>query len=280
MDDPWRRLTYLAIVLPAYLPLLAAAVPGWRRYRRRYLAGWPDWLPAMMIVAALMAVVDAFSVAQGWWVFDQRYFTPPIVAGVPFAELLFFAGAVFFIRFIIVWVDGFARRVGVSGRVASRRRLLMVVGALTVAGYGFAWFNAAHPRTVVEFGFMSVLSTLLLAATPAFWRRETWVGIGVALGLLFVMDSVMNHLRTFIHTAGVGTGITVFGLFPLEDIPYALTVIQLLIAAPHLWRQAKAHSRADGSGGSAESQAGDGSTGAQAGDGPTGAQPDPAEAGG
>jgi lycopene cyclase domain-containing protein len=249
MDDSWRRLTYLAIVLPAYLPLLATVVPGWRGYRRRYLAGWRDWLPAMMIVAALMAVVDAFSVSQGWWVFDERYFTAPIVGGVPLAELLFFAGAVFFIRLVVVWIDGVTRHRAVSSSVTARRRILAVAGALTAAVYGFAWFNTAHPRTVLEFGFMSVLSTLLLATTPYFWRRETWVGIGVAVGLLFVMDSVMNHLRTFVHTAGVGTGIRVLGLFPLEDIPYALTVIQLLIAAPHLWRRANAHLRADIAGG-------------------------------
>jgi lycopene cyclase domain-containing protein len=239
------HLTYLAIVLPAYLPLLATLVPGWRRYRRCYLAGWPDWLPAMMIVAALLAVVDAFSVSQGWWVFDERFFTPPIVAGVPLAELMFFVGAVFFVRFVVVGVGPVARRLGVSGRVDSRRRLLAVVGALTVAAYGYAWCNATHPRAVLEFGFMYVLSTLLLAATPAFWRRETWLAIAVALGLLFVMDSVMNRLGTFVHAPGAGTGIMVFGLFPLEDIPYALTVIQLLIAAPHLWRQAAGYRRAD-----------------------------------
>ena len=117
---------------------------------------------------------------------------------------------------------------------------------------------------------MSVLATLLLAATPAFWRRETWVSVGVAVGLLFVMDSVMNGLRTFVHTAGVGTGIAVLGLFPLEDIPYALTVILLLIAAPHLWRQARAYGRGDApgsgsagppAGGSGESRAGPGEAG-------------------
>jgi lycopene cyclase domain-containing protein len=263
MNISWRNLTYLAIVLPAYLPLLATTVPGWRRYRRHYLAGWRDWLPAMMIVAALMAVVDAFSVSQGWWVFDERYFTPPVVAGVPLAELMFFAGAVFFVRFIVVGVDRGARRLGWSGRVDRGRRLLAVIGALTVAGYAYAWFNPAHPRTVLEFGFMFVLSTLLLAATPYFWRRETWLAIAVALGLLFVMDSVMNRIGAFVHTPGVGTGIRVFGLFPVEDIPYALTVIQLLIAAPHLWRQAVSYGRADVSGDrSAEPR------------------PDPAEAGG
>jgi len=245
MGVSWRNLTYLAIVLPAYLPLLATAVPGWRRYRWRYLAGWREWLPAMMVVAALMSVLDAFSVAQGWWVFDARYFTPPNVAGVPLAELMFFAGAVFFVRFIVVSVDDIAPRYGLSGPVDRRRLLVGVVGTLTVIGYGYAWLNAAHPRTVLEFGFMFVLSTLLLATTPSFWRRETWLGIGIALGLLFIMDSVMNGLGTFTHTPGVGTGITVFGLFPLEDLPYALTVIQLLIAAPHLWRQATAYRGAD-----------------------------------
>lgn len=248
MGVSWRDLTYLAIVLPAYLPLVAVAVPGWRRYRQRYLHSWTDWLPATMTVAALMAVLDAFSVAQGWWVFDQRYFTPPVVAGVPAAELMFFVGAVFFLRFVVVGVDVVAGRYRLFGPVDRRRMLVWVVGTVAVSAYGYAWFNAAHPRTVLEFGFMFVLSTLLLAATPAFWRRETWVAIGVALALLFVMDSVMNGLGTFVHRPGVGTGITVFGLFPLEDIPYALTVIQLLVAAPHLWRHAKAVRRAEVSG--------------------------------
>ena len=215
MDVSWRNLTYLAIVLPAYLPLLATAVPAWRHYRRRYFAGWPDWLPAMMIAAALMAVLDAFSVAQGWWVFDERYFTPPVFAGVPLAELMFFAGAVFFIRFIVIAVDHVAGRHRLSGRVENRRRLVALLGTLTVASYGYAWLDGTHPRTVLEFGFMYVLSTLLLATTPYFWRRETWIAIGVALGLLFVMDSVMNGLGTFAHTSGIGTGISLFGLFPL-----------------------------------------------------------------
>ena len=49
----WRNLTYYAIVVPAYLPLLAAAVPAWAGYRKRYLSGWRTWLPAMLIVAAV-----------------------------------------------------------------------------------------------------------------------------------------------------------------------------------------------------------------------------------
>jgi lycopene cyclase domain-containing protein len=155
---------------------------------------------------------------------------------------------VFFVRFIVSGVDGLARRHGWSGPVDRRRLLAGVVATIAVSGYGYAWFSAAHPRTVLEFGFMFVLSTLLLATTAAFWRRETWIAIGVALGLLFVMDSVMNRLGTFVHSPDAGTGILVFGLFPLEDIPYALTVIQLLIAAPYLWRQAYAAQRADGSG--------------------------------
>ncbi len=238
MPVTWRNLTYLAIVLPAYLPLLATAIPGLSGYRRRYLAGWPEWLPAMLVVAALMAVVDAFSVSQGWWVFEGRYFTPPVFAGVPLAELLFFVGAVFFVRFIVVAVGGVAGRGAPSGPIGHRRLLVAGVGALVLGSYLYAWSSTAHPRTVLEFGFMYVLSTLLLAATPAFWRRETWLSIGVALVLLFGMDSVMNRIGTFRHTAGAGTGVKVLGLFPLEDLPYALTVIQLLIAAPPLWRQA------------------------------------------
>jgi hypothetical protein len=240
----WRNLTYLAIVLPAYLPLLASVVPWWVGYRTRYLIGWRDWLPAMLTVAALMAVLDAFSVAQGWWVFNREFFTPPSVAGVPLAELMFFAGAVFFIRFIVVAVDWLPAP-WLSGPVRHRRRLLLVVGAVVIAAYVAAWFASRYPRTVLEFGFMYVLSALLLASTPAFWRRETWGSIGCALGLLFVMDSVMNGLGTFTHAAGAGTGITVFGLFPIEDIPYALSVIQLLLAAPHLWQQAKRYRAAE-----------------------------------
>lgn len=239
----WRNLTYLAIVLPAYLPLLATAVPGWTGYRRRYLDGWRTWLPAMMTVAALMAVLDAFSVAQGWWVFNLEYFTPPVIDGVPLAELMFFAGAVFFIRLIVVATEWLPRP---GGRVQHPTRLLATVGVLLVASYLYAWIDGTHPRTVVEFGFMYVFSTLLLATTESFWRRQTWVAIAVALGLLFVMDSVMNGLGTFAHTPGQSTGATVLGLFPVEDIPYALTVIQLLIAAPDLWRRADAHRRAAG----------------------------------
>jgi len=234
-----RNLTYLAIVLPAYLPLLATVVPWWEGYRARYLAGWRDWLPAMLIVAALMAVLDAFSVAQGWWVFNREFFTPPSVAGVPLDELMFFAGAVFFIRFIVVAVEWLPASSWLRGPIGHRRRLLLIVGAVMVAAYLSAWFASPYPRTVLEFGFMYVLSTLLLASTPAFWRRETWASIVCALALLFVMDSVMNSLGTFTHAAGAGTGIMVFGLFPIEDIPYALSVIQMLIAAPHLWQQAK-----------------------------------------
>lgn len=240
MDVTWRNLTYLAIVLPAFLPLLATAVPAWSGYRRRYLAGWVDWLPAMLTAAALMAVLDAFSVAQGWWVFDRRYFTPPTFAGVPLAELLFFAGAVFFVRFVVVATAA----LGPGGVVRRRRLLLAVIGAVAAASYLYAWLDGTHPRTVLEFGFMYVLSTLLLATTPAFWTRATWAGIGVALALLFVMDSVMNGLGTFAHAAGAGTGVRVFGLFPVEDVPYALAVIQLLIAAPYLWRQAAGSARA------------------------------------
>jgi lycopene cyclase domain-containing protein len=245
MAVAWRHLTYTAIVLPAYLPLVAVAVPGWHRYRRHYLDGWRDWLPAMTLVAALMAVVDAFSVAQGWWAFDRRYFTPPVVAGVPIAELMFFAGAVFFVRFLVVAADRLTRGRALGRPVVHRGRLLAVVGTLAGGSFLFAWFNSAHPRTLVEFGFMVVLSTLLLATTPDFWRRETWVCVGAGLVLLFVMDSVMNGLGTFTHTPGVGTGVRVFGLFPVEDIPYALTVIQLLLAAPHLWRRAEAYRRAE-----------------------------------
>jgi lycopene cyclase domain-containing protein len=237
MHVSWRNLTYLAIVLPAFLPLAAAAVPAWSGYRRRYLAGWADWLPAMLTVAALLAVLDAFSVAQGWWVFDRRYFTPPAVAGVPLAELMFFVGAVFFVRFLVVG----AAVLGPAGPVRRRRLLLAVVGVVTGAAYLYAWVDGSHPRTVLEFGFLYVLSTLLLATTPAFWVRETWVCVGAALALLFVMDSVMNGLGTFRHTAGAGTGRRVLGLFPVEDLPYALTVIQLLIAAPYLWRRAAGH---------------------------------------
>jgi lycopene cyclase domain-containing protein len=234
----WRNLTYYAIVLPACLPLLACAVPAWAGYRRRYLDGWRGWLPAMLLVAVLMAVLDAFSVAQGWWVFDLRYFTPPSIAGVPLAELMFFAGAVFFIRFIVVgvaWLPWLAR---LRGPVGNRRLLLAVIGTLALLSYGYAWLDGTHPRTILEFGFMYVLSTLLLATTPYFWRREAWVAIGVALGLLFVMDTVMNGLGTFSHRPGAGTGVLI-GLFPLEDVPYALSVIQLLIAAPYLWRRAR-----------------------------------------
>jgi lycopene cyclase domain-containing protein len=129
----------------------------------------------------------------------------------------------------------------VPGPVADRRLPLAVTAVLALGAYTFAWIDGTHPRTVFEFGFMYVLSTLLLATTPAFGRRETWVAIGVALALLFVMDSVMNALGTFTHAPGAGTGVRVFGLFPLEDLPYALAVIQLLIAAPHLWRQATGH---------------------------------------
>jgi len=237
----WRNLTYFAIVLPAYLPLLAAAVPGWPAYRSRYLNGWRDWLPAMFIVAALMAVLDAFSVAQGWWVFQRELFTPPYPAGVPLAELMFFAGAVFFIRFIVVAIDWLPAPSWVHGEFVHRLPLLLTVGTIIFLSYLYAWIDGTHPRTVLEFGFMYVLSTLLLAATAAFGRRETWATITVALVLLFVMDSVMNALGTFVHTPGAGTGFLVLGLFPLEDIPYALSVIQLMLAAPHLLRQARLH---------------------------------------
>jgi lycopene cyclase domain-containing protein len=236
----WRNMTYYAIVLPAYLPLLASAVPGWSGYRRRYLDGWRAWLPSMLLVAALMAVLDAFSVAQGWWVFNQEYFTPPSVAGVPLAELMFFAGAVFFIRFIVVAVAWLPLPRPLRGPVGNPRLLLAATGTTALASYVYAWLDGTHPRTIIEFGFMYVLSTLLLATTPYFWRREAWVSIGIALGLLFVMDSVMNGLGTFSHLPGAGTGVKV-GLFPLEDIPYALSVIQLLIAAPYLWRRARHH---------------------------------------
>lgn len=230
----WRNFTYYAIVLPAYLPLLATAVPAWRGYRTRYLSQWQTWLPAMLIVAALMAVLDAFSVAQGWWVFQRDFFTPPYLAGVPLAELMFFAGAVFFIRVIVVAVEWTPAPSFLHKPVRHQRRLLL---ALFIP-YLYAWLDGEHPRTILEFGFMYVLSTLLLATTPAFGRRETWATIAVALVLLFVMDSVMNSLGTFVHTPGAGTGVLVFGLFPLEDIPYALSVIQLMLAAPHLFRQA------------------------------------------
>lgn len=241
----WRNLTYLAIVLPSYLPLLATLVRGWEGYRTRYFAGWRDWLPAMLTVAALMAVLDAFSVAQGWWVFNPEFFTPPAVAGVPLAELMFFAGAVFFIRVIVVAVEWLPAPSWLRGPIRHRRRLLLVVGALAIGAYVCAWFASPHPRAVLEFGFMYVLSTLLLAATPAFWRRDAWVTIVCGLALLFVMNSVMNGLGTFTHAAGAGTGITVFRLFPIEDLPYALSVIQLLLAAPHLWHQANGYRRGE-----------------------------------
>lgn len=245
MQVTWRNLTYLAIVLPAFLPLLACAVPAWREHRRRYLAGWRDWLPAMTVVAALMAVLDAYSVAQGWWAFDLRFFTPPVVRGVPLAELMFFLGAVFFIRFVVVAVDRLTRGRALYGPVVHRRRLVIIMAAVVLGSYSYGWASTAHPRTLMEFGFMYPLSTLILATTAGFRRRETWVGVVVALALLFVMDSVMNRVGAFTHTPGVGTGIGAFGLFPIEDIPYALTVIQLLIAAPHLWRQAGQQRRAE-----------------------------------
>lgn len=226
----WRNLTYYAIVLPAFLPLAACVVPGWKGYRARYLDRWRRWLPAMLAVAALMAVLDAFSVAQGWWVFNLGFFTPPSVAGVPLAELLFFVGAVFFIRFVVVAAQWQPWIKGPTGHL-----LPVTTGALAVASYLAAWTLADYPRAVFEFGFLYPLSTLLLAATPAFRRRETWVAVITALCLLFAMDSVMNSLGTFTHAPGAGTGLLVFGVFPLEDIPYALGVIQLLIAAPH-WR--------------------------------------------
>jgi lycopene cyclase domain-containing protein len=242
----WRNLTYYAIVLPAYLPLLAAAIPRWQGYRTRYLSGWRDWLPSMLIVAALMAVLDAFSVAQGWWVFNREFFTPPYAAGVPLAELMFFVGAVFFIRFIVVAVEWARAPSWIHGPVRHRRRLLLTLSVVILIVYAYAWIDGRHPRTIVEFGFMYVLSALLLAITAAFWRRETWTAIGTALVLLFVMDSVMNSLGTFVHTAGAGTGILVLGLFPIEDIPYALSVIQLMIAAPHLLRLARRSAAASG----------------------------------
>jgi lycopene cyclase domain-containing protein len=242
----WRNLTYYAIVLPAYLPLLATLVPAWAGYRTRYLSQWQTWLPSMLIVAALMAVLDAFSVAQGWWVFQRHYFTPPYFAGVPLAELMFFAGAVFFIRFIVVVTDMARSPSWLHGQVRHRRRLALTLTTLIFLGYAYAWLDGRHPRTILEFGFMYVLATLLLAVTPAFWRRETWTAVITALALLFVMDSVMNSLGTFVHNPGAGTGILVFGLFPIEDIPYALSVIQLLIAAPHLSAQAVRSARASG----------------------------------
>lgn len=242
----WRNLTYFAIVLPAYLPLFATAVPPWRNYRTRYLSGWQTWLPAMLIVAALMAVLDAFSVAQGWWVFNREFFTPPYPAGVPLAELMFFGGAVFFIRFIVVAIEWTPAPSWVHGQVVHRRPLLLTISLIISMVYVYAWLDGQHPRTILEFGFMYVLSTLLLAATPAFWRRETWATIIVAVALLFVMDSVMNSLGTFTHIPGAGTGILVFGLFPLEDIPYALSVIQLMLAAPHLFKQALTSSAPSG----------------------------------
>src|SRR5688572_9300752 len=145
----WRNFTYYAIVLPAYLPLLATAVPAWRGYRTRYLPQWQTWLPAMLIVAALMAVLDAFSVAQGWWVFQRDFFTPPYLAGVPLAELMFFAGAVFFIRVIVVAVEWTPAPSFLHKPVRHQRRLLL---ALSIP-YLYAWLDGEHPRTILEFGF-------------------------------------------------------------------------------------------------------------------------------
>jgi lycopene cyclase domain-containing protein len=181
---------------------------------------WRPMLRGWLLVSIPWIVLDALSVANGWWQYNERYIVGPKIFGLPIEEIAFFITVPFACMVVYMLV---ARHV--HGQVASKPKVLAVAIALVLLLTG-AWVYADSLRTVVDI-LLTIATLIVLLGTSLGRYRAYWAWVGISALLCFACNSILTGLPIVEYDASYMSGWRL-GTIPIEDFLYNYSLLTLM----------------------------------------------------
>jgi lycopene cyclase domain-containing protein len=208
-----------------WINVLTLAGPLSRSFESRiaFAARWRQWLPGMLVTAAVFVLWDAYFTSIGVWGFNPRYLIGVNLLGLPIEEWMFFFTIPYACTFTYEVLRYFIKKDILGGRIALVLSLLLSLGTLATACiYGDRWY------TVTAFaaaGLLLVFNTLIGKAP---WLGRFFLAYLVCQIPFFIVNGVLTGTgieeEVVWYNNAENLGIRM-GTIPFEDTFYGMALV-------------------------------------------------------
>jgi lycopene cyclase domain-containing protein len=208
-----------------WVNVLTLAGPLARSFEPRIAFGarWREWLPGMVVMAALFIAWDAYFTSIGVWGFNPRYLLGISLLGLPVEEWMFFFTIPYACIFTYEVLRYFIRRDFLGGNIAKAIGIAIVLfGVWIVSQHLDRWYTSS------AFGAACLLLILNLFVFKSSWLGRFLLAYAVCQVPFLLVNGVLTgtgieeEVVWYNETENLGMRI---GTIPFEDTFYGMALV-------------------------------------------------------